>query len=86
MSNESIDPEFSSLLRDFLNSDLLPTGSSEFAIADQVAASGLASLDPGQRAVWERDILPIVSKPLREQLAIASIVRRGGRVPRKIDW
>ncbi len=31
------------------------------------------------------DLLPILSKPLNEQIAIAAIIRRGGYVPRKIE-
>jgi hypothetical protein len=54
------------------------------AVAEAVAERGQSHLDPAQREVWERRVLPILSKPLNEQIAIAAIIRRGGYVPRKI--
>ncbi|WP_279480016.1 hypothetical protein [Aureimonas sp. SK2] len=79
-----VDPELSALIREVVEAKLLKTGSEEKRIAEQVARQGLASLSAAERDTFERRVLPILSKPIREQLAIASIVQRGGYVPRKI--
>ncbi|WP_182085410.1 hypothetical protein [Aureimonas sp. ME7] len=82
----NVDPELSALIREVVEAKLLKAGSQEQRVAEQVAAHGLGSLDPMERDTFERRVLPILAKPLREQLAIASIVQRGGYVPRKIDF
>ncbi len=78
-------PELSGLIHDVIAAELLAPNSAEARIAERVAASGLGGLDDESRRVWEARVLPILSKPLSEQIAIASIIRRGGYVPRKID-
>ncbi len=79
-----VDPELSALIREVVEAKLLKAGSEEKRIAEHVARHGLVSLSAAERDTFERRILPILSKPIREQLAIASIVQRGGYVPRKI--
>ncbi|RIY02157.1 hypothetical protein D3218_07645 [Aureimonas flava] len=79
-----VDPELSALIREVVEAKLLKAGSEEIRVAQHVAAHGLGALNPSERDVFERRVLPILSKPIREQLAIASIVQRGGYVPRKI--
>ena len=80
------DPELSALVQDLVTAGLLKNGSNEHRVADQVARAGLASLTAAERRMFEESVLPILAKPMREQLAVASIVRRGGYVPRKIDF
>ncbi|MBE7186344.1 MAG: hypothetical protein INR68_18285 [Methylobacterium mesophilicum] len=81
-----VDSELSALIRDVIAAELLAPNSVEFRTAETVATRGLAALDENERRVWETRLLPILSKPLGEQIAIASIIRRGGFVPRKIDF
>ena len=80
-----VDRELRELIRDVIAADLLAPGSPEFAVAETVAEKGQMSLDQTQKALWETRVLPILCKPLDEQIAIASIIRRGGYVPRKIE-
>ena len=81
----SVDRELRDLIRDVIAAELLEPGSKELAVAQAVAERGQGSLDAAQREIWERRVLPILSKPLNEQIAIAAIIRRGGYVPRKIE-
>ncbi|KAB0680916.1 hypothetical protein [Aureimonas leprariae] len=83
---KTVDHELSALIRDVIAAELLAPNSVELRTAETVAQRGLAALDDGGRRVWETRLLPILSKPLGEQIAIASIIRRGGYVPRKIDF
>src|SRR4051812_7707378 len=80
-----IDAEFSALLQDFLDCDFFAAGSEEAGIAEIAARFGLGALDQRQRRIWDESILPIVSKPLGEQVAVRSILRNGGYLPQKID-
>jgi hypothetical protein len=82
--SSAVDPELSALIREVIEAKLLKSGSEEKRVAEQVATHGLGSLGASERDTFERRVLPILSKPIREQLAIASIVQRGGYVPRKI--
>lgn len=81
----SVDRELRDLIRDVIAAELIAPGSEEMAVAEAVANHGQASLDALQRGIWETRVLPILSKPLNEQIAIAAIIRRGGYVPRKIQ-
>ena len=80
-----IDDEYAALLLDFIASGVFREGSPEAAIVTIVAAGGIESLDDRQRSLWYERILPVVSKPLSQQAAIAAILRNGGRVPARID-
>ena len=80
-----VDQELSALIRDVVAAELLAPNSTELRVAELVAESGLGALDVGDRKVWEARLLPILAKPLSEQIAIASIIRRGGYVPRRIE-
>ncbi|GGD90637.1 hypothetical protein GCM10011390_06750 [Aureimonas endophytica] len=80
-----VDRELAALIRDVVAAELLAPNSPELRIAEQVATSGLGTLDGEGRRIWENRLLPILSKPLSEQIAIASILRRGGYVPRRIQ-
>ena len=82
----SVDPELNALIREVIDARLLKPGSPEQVVAERVADSGLSSLERDDRDLFEHKVLPILAKPIREQLAIASIVQRGGYVPRKIDF
>ena len=79
-----VDRELSALIRDAIAADLLAPNSNELKVAEVVAERGFSGLDEDGHRIWERSLLPILSKPLSEQIAIASIVRRGGYVPRRI--
>lgn len=81
----SVDRELRDLIRDVIAAELVAPGSSEMAVARAVAEHGQGGLDAAQREIWEARVLPILSKPLNEQIAIAAIIRRGGYVPRKIQ-
>ncbi|KQT57468.1 hypothetical protein ASG54_12980 [Aureimonas sp. Leaf460] len=81
----SVDRELRDLIRDVIAAELIAAGSPEMAVASAVAENGQASLNAAQREIWETRVLPILSKPLNEQIAIAAIIRRGGYVPRKIE-
>lgn len=79
------DRELTELIEEVISAGLLAPRSREMEVARLVADRGQAALDPSARVVFERQLLPILSKPIREQVAIASIIRRGGYVPRKIQ-
>lgn len=81
-----VDQELSALIHEMIDAALLAPASEEHDVAMLVATRGQSSLTAQQRAVWESRILPILSKPLQEQIAIAAILRRGGYVPRKIEF
>lgn len=80
-----IDGEYAALLHDFIERGVFRRGSPEAVIVATVADGGIEALDEGQRTLWHEKILPIVSKPLSQQAAVAAILRNGGRVPRRID-
>ena len=80
-----VDTELSALIRDVIAAELLAPDSLELLTAEAVARRGIAGLDEQGRRVWETRLLPMLAKPLAEQIAIASIIRRGGYVPRKIE-
>ncbi|MBB3948934.1 hypothetical protein [Aureimonas jatrophae] len=81
-----VDPEISALIGEVIAADLLKPNSPELAVARLVATKGQGALDAQERDIFERLVLPILAKPLRDQVAIASILRRGGYVPRKIQY
>ena len=81
-----VDKELSALIHEMIEAALLDPASAEYAVAMLVAEKGQSSLSMAQRAVWESRVLPILSKPIHEQIAIAAILRRGGYVPRKIEF
>jgi hypothetical protein len=83
---EKVDEELRALIQDVIEAGLLAEQPHVLAVARHVADRGFASLDADQRRVWEQEVLPVLSKPLHEQIAIASILRRGGYVPRKITF
>jgi hypothetical protein len=80
-----VDRELSALIRDVIAAELLAPNSPELRTAEAVAEKGFGGLDDEGRRVWETRLLPILSKPLGEQIAIASIIRRGGYLPRKVE-
>jgi hypothetical protein len=84
--SETVDQELSALIHEMIDAALLEPASPEHQVALIVADKGQATLDPSERAIWEGRLLPILSKPLHEQIAIAAIIRRGGYVPRKIEF
>jgi len=84
--NAPVDPEISALIGEVIGADLLKPNSPELEVARLVAARGQGALNAAQRDIFERFVLPILAKPLRDQVAIASILRRGGYVPRKIEY
>jgi hypothetical protein len=79
-----IDDEFCSLVRDFLTYDFFDTDAEAADVAELAAGSGFAALNRRQQRIWDERVLPIVSKPIEEQLAVRFIIRSGGLVPRKI--
>ncbi|WP_061976901.1 MULTISPECIES: hypothetical protein [unclassified Aureimonas] len=81
-----VDPELNALIREVIDARLIKPGSPEQIVAARVASEGLGALAPDERELFETRVLPILAKPIREQLAIASIVQRGGYVPRKIEF
>lgn len=83
---EKVDEELRALIEDMIRAELLAPDSRALAVARRVADKGFGVLDADERRVWEQEVLPVLSKPLHEQIAIASILRRGGYVPRKITF
>ncbi|WP_155897492.1 hypothetical protein [Aureimonas ureilytica] len=81
-----VDPELNALIREVIEARLIKPGSPEHVVAMRVGSEGLGALTPEERDLFETRVLPILAKPIREQLAIASIVQRGGYVPRKIEF
>jgi len=81
-----VDQELSALIHEVIDAALLDPSSQEYAVALLVAERGQSCLDSAQRSIWESRVLPILSKPIHEQIAIAAILRRGGYVPRKIEF
>jgi hypothetical protein len=81
-----VDPELNALIREVIDARLLKPGSPEQVVATRVADEGIGALAREERDLFETRVLPILAKPIREQLAIASIVQRGGYVPRKIEF
>ncbi|KTQ95476.1 hypothetical protein NS365_22450 [Aureimonas ureilytica] len=83
---KTVDPELNALIHEVMEARLIKPGSPEHVVAARVAQEGLGALGSDERDLFETKVLPILAKPIREQLAIASIVQRGGYVPRKIDF
>jgi hypothetical protein len=83
---EKVDEELRTLIEDVIGAGLLAENSRGRTVARHVADKGFGSLTADERQVWEQEVLPVLSKPLHEQIAIASILRRGGYVPRKITF
>lgn len=81
-----VDQELSALIHEVIDAALLDQSSPEYTVALLVAERGQSCLDTAQRSIWESRVLPILSKPIHEQIAIAAILRRGGYVPRKIEF
>lgn len=77
------DPELIALVREAIDAGLLTEGSMEAAIACRVAIEGQRTLSPHDRAIWETCVLPILAKPLAPQILIASLNRRGNRLPKR---
>jgi hypothetical protein len=84
--SETVDQELSALIHEVIDASLLEPTSPEYEVALIVADKGQAGLDGRERMIWESRLLPILSKPIHEQIAIAAIIRRGGYVPRKIEF
>ena len=82
---EKVDQELRTLIEDAIGAGLLAE-SPGLAVSRHVAEKGFGSLGARERQIWEQHVLPILSKPLQEQIAIASILRSGGYVPRKITY
>ena len=80
-----LDPDYASFLMAYAASGVFAPGSAEGQLVQIVAKSGLAALNFHQTRLWYQSVLPIVSKPIDEQLAVARMVRDGGRVPQKIE-
>ena len=82
---ENVDQELRALIEDVIGAGLL-ANSPGLPVARRLAEKGFGALDAGERQIWEQHVLPVLSKPLQEQIAIASILRSGGYVPRKITY
>ena len=80
------DPELATLIAEAIDAGLLTYGTREHEVACLVATKGQNRLSRSERETFETRVLPILAKPLREQIAVASIIQRGGYVPRKIDY
>ncbi|BDA85027.1 hypothetical protein Sa4125_25690 [Aureimonas sp. SA4125] len=83
---DKVDDELRALIEDVIAAGLLADNPRGLAVAQRVAAHGFSALQSDERGFWEQDVLPVLSKPLQEQIAIASILRSGGYVPRKINY
>lgn len=83
--NARIDNDFRSFLLEYATSGVFPEGSEEVRIIRIVARSGLDALGFEQMQIWYDRVLPILSKPLAEQVAVSRILRNGGRVPARVD-
>ncbi len=79
------DPAFSELLDEFLKAEVFPKHSAEAQILSRVVQEGLQALADEEHAIWLERVLPVVSKPLCDQVAVARILRNGGRVSKRID-
>jgi hypothetical protein len=80
-----VDQEFRALLQEFLDRGVFREGSPQAGVVAAVSQGGLRALDQDQMRIWNEQVLPVVSKPLHEQVAIAAILREGGYVPRRIE-
>lgn len=78
------DPELASLIRETIEAGFIKVGSREHEVALAVAERGQKRLSSDERRIWEWQVLPIISKPLRDQLLIDAVRRRGGRLPRSL--
>lgn len=81
----NLDPDYASFLLAYAASGVFRPGSAEARLVRVVAYRGLSALNFRQTRLWYENVLPIVSKPLDEQLAVSRIVRGGGRVPPRIE-
>lgn len=81
----NLDPDYASFLLAYAASGVFPEGSAEARLMRVVAYRGLSGLNYRQTRFWYDKILPVVSKPLEEQLAVSRIVRGGGRVPPRVE-
>jgi hypothetical protein len=79
------DPDFKSFLLDYASSTVFRPGSAEARLVRIVAQRGLSALNFNQMELWYERVLPTLSKPLGEQVAISSIMQNGGYVPPRID-
>ncbi|WAJ27252.1 hypothetical protein [Antarcticirhabdus aurantiaca] len=90
-----VDQERASLLKDFLRFRVFHPASAEAEIVGLVIRHGLKGLSPEQMALWHERVLPVVSRPLVEQIPdwvlvqkMTQTFRRGapavtGRRPRR---
>ncbi len=63
-----VDRERASLLKDFLRFNVFPSSSAEAEIVGLVIRNGLRGLSPDQMDIWHERVLPVVSRPLVEQI------------------
>ncbi|WAJ29550.1 hypothetical protein [Antarcticirhabdus aurantiaca] len=63
-----VDRERASLLKDFLRFNVFPPSSAEAEIVGLVIRNGLKGLSPDQMDLWHERVLPVVSRPLVEQI------------------
>ncbi len=80
MHARAVDPELRNLIAEALDAGLLKPQSEDARIATVVAEKGQRQLTAQERSVWEGRVLPILSKPIAQQIAIGAIQRRGGRL------
>jgi hypothetical protein len=80
-----VDQEFRTLLQEFLDRSVFREGSPQARVVAAALQAGLHALDQDHMKIWNEEVLPVVSKPLHEQAAIAAILRNGGYVPRRIE-
>jgi len=78
------DPELVALIDEAIEAGLLKAGHPEAEVARRVSLLGQRSLSAAERVVWERSVLPVLSKPIGDQILIGSLVRRGNRLPRRV--
>lgn len=78
------DPELVALIDEAIEAGLLKAGHPEVDVARRVSLLGQRSLSAAERVVWERSVLPVLCKPIGDQILIGSLVRRGNRLPRRV--
>ena len=81
--NRTVDPELRNLIVEALDAGLLKPRSEDARVASIVAEKGQGHLSAEERGIWEARVLPVLSKPISQQLAIGAIQRRGGRLGRR---
>ena len=77
------DPELSALIHEAIDAGLLRADRPETDVARRVSAFGQKGLNPADRLLWERSVLPILSKPIADQILFGSLARRGNRLPKR---